>query len=277
MILNLRGDKMGFDFSQKGDSNPFAETKDEKKKWNRVVVFSIVCVVVVVGLAALFRFGINQPTGSAALSDLDEVATANMSYTNETSEGGTITDSSGLAENGAGTGQTITNINLKADIKPENYEIALSNIDVELNAESLLIVTDAMDIEISLKGPITLKDFRGYAVWKDSTFYLEGQLYEYLSDYIKIDWKTQQSMKVKINDGTITINKVVLDSWDVVVSGDIGIDSKMTLNLDKERIYIKDYKGPFEVSINNSINNIKLDGTTSLFSAETENFDIDVR
>jgi len=176
-----------------------------------------------------------------------------------------------LAGDAAGTEQ-FQDVHIVSDMQMQEYTIPIEKLDLYVNSDGISIITSEADFTITPKEDMVLKDFVGTIKWKDGHFTLEGQLYQYLTDYITINWKDDSKLSLGIEKGEVRIEKLEIDDFNVIASGKVTLDDKVVMNLDRDNIAIGDYKGSFEAAVSEGVNTIKLDGVLSSFNIQTENF-----
>lgn len=170
----------------------------------------------------------------------------------------------------------VKDIEINTDIRLQEYEITVSNSDMEIEANELILASPEMEISIFLDTPMQLKEFRGKILWEDSKLSLQGELFEYLSDKIKINWKDSENLELKIKEGNIKINDIYIEEISGVASGTIELGDIANFDLDKDVIEIGEYKGSFESNTKDDTNTLILKGRINEFKIKTEDFGMDI-
>ena len=248
-------------------------TKKEVKK-SKLLVISIAIILIFLFIFALISYG-NKDKTTIGFSVLDSSEQSSKQETDAFLRVGS--DRSTSAATKSKSNLQFKNIEIKTDMELQSYSIPVNGLNIRIEAEQLVIVSSDMDITISLNTPMELKEFKGNIVWEDSKLMLQGGLSEYLADYVKINWKDPKDLSLRIEKGSVKIGDVIINELNGIASGKIEVSSKMTLNLDKDVISIKDYKGIFESYVDNNINTIKLDGKIAEFELKTQKFDVGIK
>ena len=174
-----------------------------------------------------------------------------------------------------------TNIAIVGSMDLQNYRIPIANSNILIEAEELIVVTPEMEIAIMIQEPMTLKDFKGNLIWENAQLRLEGTLSEYLAKYVKISSKNLKGISLRVENGNIKIDQITILKLEGIASGEIEFPSKINVMLDKDKVSIKDYVGPFHTLVRGSANTVNtntvnLNGKISECDIETPDFGIDV-
>ncbi len=172
--------------------------------------------------------------------------------------------------------KTIKNLKFSSDFATESFEIPIDNLDMEIEADELQIITPSTDITVSLEEPMTFEAFNGKLYWRDSMFILEGKMSKYLSDIIKMNWKTDEDVKIKINKGSVVISQISIASFESVVSGDIKMADKVTLTPAKDSLKLDHYRGYFKAVISDNEARVILDGAAEDMWLDSEQFSFSI-
>ena len=176
-----------------------------------------------------------------------------------------------LSKNDLGDTSTFKNINVKADVIPESYNLSLENKDLEIVSGSVFVKTADAEMDIKLNESMILIDFIGELTYKDEEILLHGKASGYSADSLKIRWPEQKDISVKIgsNFERFTIKDVRIESLNAKVTGSVELYSKITMNLERDSLKISNFFGNLEIRNND---NFILEGVADEVSVQTEGF-----
>jgi len=170
----------------------------------------------------------------------------------------------------------LKNIRLNADIELQSYKLDLNNIDMSIDAKSLIVVTPSVDLEINPEEEINLQSFTGELEFSDGKLMLSGELDKYLSNYLTMKFKnTEEQMILMINQGTIKIGKIEIDKLEAVATGKIGLN-QMTIWPNLETVTFEDYEGSFETKMEYDKNLVSLTGDVGLVKTNINGVEVNI-
>ena len=192
-------------------------------------------------------------------------------------ESGAAGKEDALSSTGAESEPTILkNIRLNADIELQSYKLDLNNIDMSIDAKSLIVVTSSVDLEINPEEEINLQSFTGELEFNDGKLMLSGALDKYLSNYLTMKFKNTEEQKVlMINQGIIRIGKIEIDKVEAVATGKIGLN-QMTIWPNLETITFEDYEGSFETKMEDDKNLVSLTGDVGVVKTNINGVEVNI-
>ena len=259
-------------FNRSFSSAAFTDIKRvEKSFWDyKKLFFMLIAVIVLVFLIKVFM--VSSPgSGIIGLTIFEKDSSRDkqslsLSQKNSDSSPTENSDADNLIL------QKTKHIDGKVSFK--EYSITLKDTDISLDTKSVSLLTKSMSMKLNLDKPIQLKRFNGELNWQNGQLILNGDLSNYLTDLVEIDWTDKENVSLKINEGSLKIDNLLIPSLQNYVSGRISIDDKMTINLEDEFIAIKNYKGSFvsEMGEEGASNTLILNGTSESLEAKTRLF-----
>lgn len=216
----------------------------------------VVMVAIIVFSAALNLVDLKNPFGITGNSVLNK--------------------SSKPAQSGAAEVKTIKNIQLSAEVYGESFEVPADGLDVSVVAEEVQIISSTMDIIVSLDKPMVLEGFTGRMYWKDTMFILEGKLGNYLADELKINWKADEDLKIRVLSGSIEAAQVSIPSFETIATGKIELSDKVTLSPKKDLLTLDHYRGSFKVEVGESQALVSMKGSAEDITLGNEQLSFNV-
>jgi hypothetical protein len=172
--------------------------------------------------------------------------------------------------------KTIKNIAIQTNILTDSYEIPINNLDLELSAEECEIITPSADINVKLQKPMTFKGFTGTLKSQESSFYLIGKLNNYLTDIVKINWKTNEDLQIRVVKGSVQINQIEIPHFDTMATGDIMVGGKASLSPSKDPLKLDYFRGVFNSTIVNNQSRLMLKGTAESMSLGSQDYSFNI-
>jgi hypothetical protein len=157
--------------------------------------------------------------------------------------------------------ETIKNIKFSAEVYGESFEVPADNLDVTIVAKEVQIISPTMDIIVSLDKPMVMQGFTGRMYWKDSMFILEGKMGKYLADAVKINWKADEDLKIRVLAGSVETAQVSIPSFETIATGKIELADKVTLTPNKDLLSLDHYRGSFKAVVEDSQAKAIMSGT----------------
>jgi hypothetical protein len=157
--------------------------------------------------------------------------------------------------------KTIKNIKVSSDFAAEAFQVPIENRDLTINARELQIITTTTDITVALDKPMSFEAFNGRLYWIDSMFILEGKMNKYLSDALKMNWKSEEDVKIRLIDGSVESSEISIPSFESTVSGTISVGDKVVVTASKDTLKLDHYRGNFKALVGDTETRVLLDGT----------------
>jgi hypothetical protein len=157
--------------------------------------------------------------------------------------------------------KTIKNINFAAEVYGESFEVPADNLDVTVAAKEVQIISPTMDIVVSLPKPMVMEGFTGRMYWKDSMFILEGKLGKYLGDAVKINWKSDENIKIRVLAGSVETPQVNIPLFETIATGKVELADKVSLTPAKDLLSLDYYRGSFKAMIEDTQAKVIMKGT----------------
>ena len=170
----------------------------------------------------------------------------------------------------------IKTIKIYTDVYTEDFQIPIDNLDLTIEAEDVEIITPSADITIKLEKPMVFEAFTGTINWRNSMFTLEGQLNKYLTDLVQINWKTAENVKIRVKNGKISISQINIASFGSVVSGEVRLAEKATLNPNKDLLTLKNFRGSLTSVVEDIQTKLTLEGTVDNISLGSQEFNLNI-
>jgi hypothetical protein len=183
----------------------------------------------------------------------------------DTQRGANATGLAAGSSEGIAESEPVKNIQVQATIIPEEFSIAADALDVTIDADEVDIVMPSADIVLSLDDPMVFDDFSGTIRWENSMYTLEGKLSKYLHDKVQIRWKTSESVKIRVRDGSVSIPQIKLDTYQSIATGEVVIGEKAKFNPEKEPLTLENYRGSFISKVSEDAVTVELDGFADHF------------
>ncbi|QQG39095.1 MAG: hypothetical protein HYS32_01395 [Candidatus Woesearchaeota archaeon] len=167
------------------------------------------------------------------------------------------------------------NINIKANLSFTEYKISVTNSDIEIDSSKIKIIEENSATELKdTKGKLI--GFQGEIVWTAPELSLVGEFKEYNSNNVKINWK--KPVSININDGSISINNINVNELASTSSGSLELaNSKIFFNLENDKISIKNYWGPIEITTANGNNILSLNGKVEELAVDSDLFNANIK
>lgn len=172
--------------------------------------------------------------------------------------------------------KTIKNIQLSAEVYGESFEVPAEGLDVTIVANEVQIISSTMDIIVSLDKPMVMEGFTGRMYWKDTMFILEGKLGNYLSEELKINWKAEENIKIRVLSGSIETAQVSIPLFETVATGKIELSDKVSLTPKKDLLKLDHYRGSFKASVDESQALVTLKGSVEDITLGNEQLSFNV-
>jgi len=137
------------------------------------------------------------------------------------------------------------------------------------SGEKIVIETDGRTINIS--GGIELKDFDGMVEWNGDTIVAEGSMEALSGTGLDITWTRKDKAIVTITSGLAEIPKIELDSLSRDATGRITLEGRLSFQLNKTPLTIKDFSGRVYLQHANNETTLGLEGTAEHVNIEEEN------
>jgi hypothetical protein len=158
----------------------------------------------------------------------------------------------------------------------ERFTLPIHNMDLTIKADAIDILTPSADISLMLEEPMVFEAFSGSLNWENSLFTLDGQLASYFSELVKINWKTDEEIKVRVTKGEVIVSKLSLPSFESIVSGEAKLDNKLALFPEKERLIIDKYRGDLTAVVSDNSCKLLMNGTIQDIVFASQNFDVNI-
>ncbi|MFH1399143.1 MAG: hypothetical protein ABIG95_03450 [Candidatus Woesearchaeota archaeon] len=228
---------------------------DPKRK--KIVVLSVFAVVMLLLLIAIARSPILTKARNAITGEV-------VSIPSNVKEDGHLNNSAGQS------------IRLVSEIMPEEFVIPIDNLDVTIKAKQVDILSTSADISLNLEQPMVFEAFKGQLSWRNSILTLEGQLSKHLSSVVKINWKNDEDVRIRVQSGQVSAATIDIQLFESVVSGTIKLGDKLSLITAKDSVSIGDYRGKMTCNIDDQQAKLILDGYAGDFSLNNEEFEVNI-
>lgn len=170
----------------------------------------------------------------------------------------------------------IKNIKILTDMYSENFQIPVDNLDLTIEAQKVDIIMLSADITLTLEEPMVFESFTGTINWRNSMFTLEGQLQKYLTDLIEINWKTHEDVKIRVKEGSVSISQINIASFGSVVSGEIKLAEKVTINPNKDLVTMNEFRGSVTSVVEDIQTKLIFDGYIDTIFVDSEEFELNI-
>ncbi len=167
-------------------------------------------------------------------------------------------------------------INTRIDMLTQEFGLPINNLDVTIKAKQVDILSPDADISLTLSEPMELQAFNGNLEWKNSMLTLSGQLDKHLSDEVKINWKATDNIQIHVMQGTVKVSQLSIEEFNSVVSGEIVIWEKVTLNPEKDIVTIKNFRGTFTTEVGEDQARLILDGHLDKLFLGSQEFNLNI-
>jgi len=157
--------------------------------------------------------------------------------------------------------QTIKNIKFSAEVYGESFEVPADSLDVTVVAKEVQIISPTVDIIVSLDKPMVMEGFTGRMYWQDSMFILEGKMGKYLADAVKINWKADEDLKIRVLSGSVQTPQVSIPTFETIATGKVELADKVTLTPNKDLLSLDHYRGSLKVVVDDSQAKVIMGGT----------------
>ena len=170
----------------------------------------------------------------------------------------------------------INTVSIHSEMYLEDFQVPIDNLDLTIEAEEVDILMPSADITLTLEEPMVFEAFTGTLNWRDSMFTLEGQLTKYLNKLIKINWKTAEDVRIRVNHGVVSISQINIGTFSGVVSGEVKLGDKVTINPEKDLVTLKGFRGSFRSVIEDIQTQIILDGNIDNIFVNSKEFELNI-
>lgn len=174
---------------------------------------------------------------------------------------------------------TLKNINIQSELQLPEYSISLTSANIKIETSKHELKSPSQDLNLQTGGEAQIDGFSGVLSWKDNQLTLDGQMDGYKNMNTQVTWKqpgkyTPGKYTLTLQEGKVSIENAQIPLLAGTSSGAVKIGNKLTLQIQKDRLSIQDYKGSLISELKENQNTLTLSGHVQELATQTNQFNM---